>query len=295
MKAVILKYSVFVFLIGLFINTRSGAQEVDASDYRMYFKFNTIKQPDNSRLLEVNFTGRNKKDRKDIIPIFGAEVKFYNTLNDDEVLLGSSKTSQEGIAQLVVPENQMYLVDGEGNITLKAQFEGSDALDGEEEEIIVKNVFLDLNLEEIDSVKTVMVRAYYKDSVGTQIPVEEADINIYIDGMISKMKIQEGTIVDGEFEFTYETKVPGNVDGIVTLYAKIEDNDNLGNVTQKGTANWGVLSKKANSEANKLWSKAGPIWMYVVLTFLLLGVWANYIYTIINLIKLKKEGTKVDA
>ena len=295
MKAVIFKYSVFVFLIGLFLNTTTEAQEIEVSDYRMYFKFNTIKQPDNSRLLEVSFVGRNKKDRKESIPIYGAEINFYNVLDSDEVLLGKSKTSQEGTAQLAVPENQKYLMDSEGNINLKAIFDGTDALDGEEEEVIVKDVFLDLNLAEIDSVKTVTVKAFFKDSIGNQIPVEDTNLNIYVDGMLSKLKIKEGTIRDGKFEYTYDTTVPGDIDGNVTLLAMIEDNDDFGKVVQKSTANWGVLNKKVNASAHKLWSKAGPIWMYVVLTFLLVGVWANYIYTIVNLFKIKKEGTNLET
>ena len=292
MKAVFIKYLVFVFLIGLLFNTQSLAQEINAKNYRMYFKFKTIKQPDNSRLLEVSFIGRNKKDRKESIPVFDATINFYNTLNDEEVLLGSSKTSKEGIAQLVIPENQKYLKDEDGNINLKARFDGTDALDEEENEITVKNIFLELNLAEIDSVKTVAVKAYSLDSIGNQRPVEEASINIYIQSMLAKMKIKEGTIKNGKFEYAFATNVPGDSNGNLTVVAMIEDSDDFGNVTQKNTINWGVLNKRANAQEHKLWSKAGPIWMYVVLTFLLVGVWANYIYTIINLFKIKKEGPK---
>jgi len=290
MKAVFIRYSVFVFLIGLFIST-SAAQEVDASNYRMYFKFKTIKQPDNSRLLEVSFVGRNKKDRKVSIPVFDAEINFYNTLNDEEVLLGSSKTSKEGIAQLVVPKNQKYLIDEGGNINLKARFDGTDVLDEEESEIAIKNLFLDLNLAEIDSVKTVTVKAYLLDSIGNQIPVDEAYINIYIQGMLAKMKIKDGTIKNGKFEYAFATNIPGDSNGNITFLAMIEDSDDFGYVTQKNTIDWGVMNKRANDSEHKLWSKAGPIWMYVVLTFLLVGVWANYIYTIVNLFKIKREST----
>ena len=44
-------------------------------------------------------------------------------------------------------------------------------------------------MEEIDSVKTISTRAYTLDSLDTEIPVDEADINFYIGGMLSKMKI----------------------------------------------------------------------------------------------------------
>jgi len=289
MKTGFLKYSVFILLISFIFNLESYAQETDVSNYRMNFKFNTIKQPDNSRLLEVNFIGMNKKDRKDKIPVYDAEIKFYNVLNDNEVLLGSSKTSKEGIAELVLPKDQNYLIDTEGNISLKAQFEGTDALDGEEEEITVKNIFLDLNLEVIDSVKTVSLKAYVIDSLGTKIPVEESDIMFYVEGMLSKMKINEGTISDGEFDFTFESNLPGDIDGNISVMAMIEDSDDFGNVIQKKSIAWGVLDKTFNVENNKLWSKAAPIWMYIVLSVLLIGVWANYIYTIINLYKISKS------
>ena len=38
MKTIFYRYSIFVFLIGLFISTNSVAQENDASNYRMLFK-----------------------------------------------------------------------------------------------------------------------------------------------------------------------------------------------------------------------------------------------------------------
>jgi hypothetical protein len=289
MKTGFLRYSVFIFFIGLFANSVSFAQEIDVSNYRMYFKFNTTKQPDNSRLLEVNFTGVNKKDRKDKIPVFEAEIKFYNVLEDEEVLLGSAKTSKEGTAQLVLPENQDYLIDEDGNIVLKARFDATDAMDEEENELTFKDIFLDLNLEVIDSVKTVLVKAFVVDSIGTKTPVEESEIKLYIQGMLSKFKIKEGTLSDGEFEFPFETKVPGDKDGNITVLAMIEDSDDFGNVIQKKTIDWGVLNKKVAAQEHKLWSKVAPIWMYVVLSVLLLGVWANYIYTIINLFKISKS------
>ena len=52
-----------------------------------------------------------------------------------------------------------------------------------------------LNLEEIDSVKTIFVKAYTIDSLGVETPVEEVDVIISIEGMLSKMKIKEETIV----------------------------------------------------------------------------------------------------
>jgi hypothetical protein len=280
-------------LFGLFIATNAQSQEMDLSDYRIRFNCNTIKQPDNTRILEASFIAANKKDRKDRVPVYDAEIKFFNILEEEEVLLGVSKTSKEGVAQITIPNGHGYLVDKEGKINLKAIFEGSDGLDGEEEEISVQDLNLELNLIEKDSVKTAVVKAYTVDSLGLAIPLEEADVFISVGGMLSKMNLSEGSIENGAYEFEMPTDIPGDINGDIVVYTSIEDHEEFGNVIQKKTVNWGVFNKEIKSENNTLWSEAAPIWMYAVLTILLVGVWANYVYTIINLFKIRKEGTEL--
>ncbi|MBI9041764.1 hypothetical protein [Lutibacter sp.] len=282
------------FLLALLFSFSLVAQETTVDDYKLSFSFKTVKKFDNTRLLEVSFIGKNREDRKDKIPVFDAEIKFFNIANDEEILLGTAKTSNEGVAQLILSEKQKYITDEDGYINLTARFEGSDALDAEEEEILVRDLILELNLEEIDSVKTIFVKAFTLDSLGVKTPVEEVDVIISIEGMLSKMKIKEGTIENGEIEFELLQNIPGDKDKNFTVYAQILDNDEFGDVIQKQTVNWGTFNKINTIDENKLWSEAAPIWMYIVLTILLVGVWANYIYTVYNLFKIKKEGKKLE-
>lgn len=291
-----MKRLIYILIVVIFFGNNSIAQEKDSifdlKNYRTSFSFKTVKQGDNSRLVEAEFLAKNKKDRKDKLPIYDAEIKFYN----DETLLGSAKTSKDGIASLIVPKGHTYVTNEEGNITLKAVFEGTDGLDEEEDEVTIKDIFLKLDLQEIDSVKTVKVNAYSIDSLGTEQPVEEATVGFFIQGMLSKMKIEEGDISDGEYEFEMLTKVPGDTIGNITIYAMIHDSDEYGNVSQNQTINWGAgqVNDDTSGNGNKLWSEAAPIWMYVVLTILLLGVWINYLYTIIHLFEIKKEGKELE-
>ena len=293
MKTSLFRYTVIMVLFGLFIATNAQSQEVDLSNYRIRFNCNTIKQPDNTRILEASFIAANKEDRKDRVPVYEAEIKFFNVWEDEEVLLGVSKTSKDGVAQITIPKDHDYLVDSEGKINFKAIFEGSDGLDGEEEEISVQDLNLELNLIEKDSVKTAVVKAYTLDSLGVKLPLEEADVFISVGGMLSKMNVNEGTIENGVYEFEMPTDIPGDINGDLVVYTSIEDHDEFGNVIQKKIVNWGVFNKQIKVENNTLWSEAAPIWMYAVLTILLVGVWANYVYTIINLFKIRKEGTEL--
>ena len=77
MKTNLFRYTVIMVLFGLFIATNAQSQEMDLSNYRIRFNCNTIKQPDNTRLLEASFIAANKKDRKDRVPIYDAEIKFF--------------------------------------------------------------------------------------------------------------------------------------------------------------------------------------------------------------------------
>ena len=107
------------------------------------------------------------------------------------------------------------------------------------------------------------------------------------------MPIQEGTMENGEFQFEFPKNISGDKNGNVDVIASIIDNDEFGNVIQKKNINWGI-DKNIEIESNKLWSKVGPIWMYIVLSILLLGVWANYVYSIKNLFNIRKEGKELE-
>ena len=296
MKSNLYKYTFLAsFLTILLFSNSSFGQDFDLKKYKTIYKFNTVKQADNSRLLEVSLIVQNKKNRKDKIPVFEADIHFFNVLNDEETLLGVAKTSQKGIARFSVPNTQKYLLDEEGNINLIARFDGTDGLSGKEKDIAVKDLNLELDLVEIDSVKTVLVKAFTIDSLNVKTPLEEADIVISVKGMLSNMPIEEGTIENGEFEFEFPTNIQGDVNGEVTVVAFIDDNDDFGTLIQEKSVTWGVHEiEKIVVEKNTLWSEAAPLWMYIVLTILLVGVWANYMYAIYNLTKIKKEGKELE-
>lgn len=289
------KHIVITLLIGFLTYSYGFSQdEFNPKNYRIYFKFKTIKQTDNSRILEVSFIARNKKNRKDRVPVYEADIEFYNINIEDEISLGTAKTDKEGFARLVLPVNQKYILDDEGFINFKAVFEGTDGLSSKEKSLAVKDLFLELDLKEVDSVKTVMLNAFTLDSINSKIPVEEIEIVLSVAGMISNMPIDEGSIEEGEYEFEFPEDIPGDKDGSVSVIASIIDSDEFGDVIQQKNAMWGNINQMDEAEGNKLWTDIAPIWMYVVLTILLVGVWANYVYSIFNLFKIKKEGKELE-
>lgn len=293
MKSNLLKYSSFASLIiALIIGFTSNAQQFDASKYEFSFDLKMVKQADNTRLLEVNFTAANSEDSNDLLIISDAEIKFYNVLEDKEVVIGSAKTTKKGIATFNVPADYKYMADQDGYITISARYEGSQVIDPLSAERIFKDLNLTLELIEEEGVRTIKAKAYTLNNAGEEVPVE-ADLYFFADGMLSKMKLDEATLEEGayEYEFEYLAGLPGDAEGNINFSVVVEDHDDFGNVVQKKTINWGTPSQYV-AETNKLWSEAAPYWMYIVLTIMLVGVWANFVYTGFNLYKIKKEGDK---
>ena len=294
MKNTFYKFSLIAILIGLFTNTQTFAQENEAKNFKMLYKFYTTKLPDNSRLLEVSFIAQDKKDRKNKVPVYDAEINFYNVTDEEDILLGTVKTDKNGEAKLTVPPSQEYLKDAEGYINLEAVFNKTKAIKRYKKSVAVKDLFIDLNLEEVDSVKTAFINVSELDSLNTKVLVEEdIDAIVSIQGLLSRMPIEEAWIEGGEYEFEFPTDLPGNENGMLDVYVKVDDHDEYGTVIQKQTVEWGTFNQTIEDDSNKLWSEVAPIWMYVVLTILLVGVWANYAWSIKHLMKIKKEGDEI--
>lgn len=281
-----------LILVGLMLSYSQDvfAQEFELSDYKVRFSLSTSKNIDNSRSLEVLYQATNKKDRKDRIPITDAVIEFYASDKDSLILLGEIKTSDKGIAAFIVPATESIYANEDDYQIFTAKFAGTDALKKQKKEVEVKNLFLELSLDVIDSLNMVSVIAFEKDSIGEKVSVDDLDIVFSVGGMLSKMPIEEGSTEDGRYEFEMPDDIPGDLNGDFQFYAFVDDHDDYGTVLQMSQSDWGVFDDIQVPEKNKLWTDAAPIWMYIVLTILLVGAWANYVYAIIKLWKIKKIG-----
>ncbi len=285
---------IFILLGLMFSNSISVfGQEFELSNYKIRYSFSTQKNIEGNRELQVSFLAANKKDRKDRIPVGDAMIKFYHSDKDSLILIDEIKTNNEGIANLTVPSTFNLVMDEEGYYNFTAQFDATESLKRQKKTLQVKDLFLNMNLSEVDSLKMVSLDAFTLDSLGEKLPVEELDLVFSVGAMLSKLPIEEASLEDGVYEFEITKDIQGDINGDFQLFAFVDDHDDYGTVLQKVESNWGVFDDIREPEKNKLWTEAAPIWMYVVLTILLVGAWANYFYTIIKLFKIKKMGANI--
>jgi hypothetical protein len=131
------------------------------------------------------------------------------------------------------------------------------------------------------------------------IAVSEVDVKI---GVLRSGKI----LGAGEEEF-YTTdstgittaeflrdSLPGDKDGNIVLAAKVDDNDEIGNLIIEKTVPWGVATKTDDDffKQRTLWSTRyhTPVWLLFMAYSIIIAVWGTLIYLILQLFRVRKLG-----
>ncbi len=123
-----------------------------------------------------------------------------------------------------------------------------------------------------------------------------------------KLGIQRnGSILSAGDEATYTTdssgsvtvelkkdSMPGDMKGNYVLAARVEDNDQFGNLLVEKTVPWGVVTKPDTNffDQRTLWSTRfkTPYWLLLIAYSIVIGVWGTLIYLVIQFFKIKKLG-----
>ena len=81
------------------------------------------------------------------------------------------------------------------------------------------------------------------------------------------------------------------------LVAKVEDNEQYGNLIIEKTVPWGIATRVDNSFFNQrtLWSTRfrTPWWLLFMAYSIVIAVWGTIIYLVLQIVKIKKLGVAV--
>ncbi len=217
-------------------------------------------------------------------------VDFYILTDTTEVLLGNSISDHDGKARFVIGNDGQVSDRAIGDLTFSAKFAGNEAYDPAEKQITVGTVNMTISFEEIDSVKSILVRAFEIGPGGEGEPLEET-VNFYVPRSFSLLKIGEGDLEDGLATIDFPVTLPGDTIGNLQIIARIEDSDDYGNVEAVSSRDWGlarplvVIAKRRG-----LGDTDAPLWMVYTLIILLSAVWFHYIYILYVFLVIKRGG-----
>lgn len=274
-----------------FSSFASSPQDDEVAAFEPTMEFKTLKKSDGSRDLIVKLIGEGEES----LPVRGAEINFYNLAGEKKIELGKAKTDAKGIATLNIKPEFSFTKDASDKINLKAEFAGTENFTATEADLSVLDLTLTMELSEVDSVKTIHVTANYVNAKGELVPLNEIEFGFYIQGLYSRLKIGDGFLEAGECDFEFPKDLKGDYLGNLEIYAAFLENEDYGDVEVMKTAKWGTHRANYSEPERSLWTSGAPLWMIITLTIMLLGVWSHYLYAVIQLILVKREGKKLKS
>ena len=255
-------------------------------------QFSGVQKSDNSVDLKVSLK---TKVKGAFIQLPFLKVNF--TLMADTVAhaLGTAITDANGKIVFNVKEKDL-ITDKEGKLHFKATLAQRKEVESSEEELTIKRARIVIDPVKDDS--TLNVHGKMEDlSTGTPVPVPETTIGVYVKRLFYPMKIGEGTTDEkGEFTVEIPKNLPADAKGNIILIAKIDENENFGNLEASLVQKWGIpVSDKIEAQPRTLWSSHPPLWMLITFFLLMSIVWGHYIVIVVQLIKLRKEEPHPDT
>lgn len=242
---------------------------------------------------------KNKLGKK-FEPIGDVNVSLFldskDSLNEPFVKI---RTNQKGEAVTGIPVSMASRWKSASEHTIQAKAEATKNYDESETELSISKAKIEMDTATDGDNKTIQIK----------ILKQNGDIWQAAEGVEMKVDIRRlgGDLMAGEEE-TYTTdstgnilvdfkrdSLPGDEKGNLILVAKVDDNENFGNLSLEKTVPWGV-AKNMKNDFNKrsLWATGNkaPVWLLFMAFSIMLGVWSVIIYLIIILYKIKKLGTK---
>ena len=121
--------------------------------------------------------------------------------------------------------------------------------------------------------------------------VKETTLGIFVKRLFNPFKIGDGATDDaGALSVEIPGNLPGDAKGNIVLLAKLDENEEFGNLETSLSEPWGIpVSDEVKELPRALWSPHPPIWMLVTFITLLTVVWGHYVVIIWELIRLRKE------
>ncbi len=225
-------------------------------------------------------------------PVEGMKLIFSYVSGKERKMIGTEETGANGKAIVEIPNEIMASGGNKGTYSFESSYAGSGNYLSSSASVTIKNAFMELSFFRKDTDKQVICKVWETGKNGDQIPVNDLKIQFYVPRTFSLLKIGEGTLADGSASIDFPVTLPGDSVGMLTVVAKIEDDETYGNIESGGKINWGkplpplVVVKRGLGDTN------APLWMVYTLIVLLSLVWFHYMYVVFTVFRIRYLGKK---
>ena len=283
----------------LAVNIANG-QEVKDSSSKLSFTLNISPVvSDGTRTMKVKASRKeNKKtilvnDTRSPFNLYLNEVRQHDP-SDGTGWISKLSLDGEGEGVFVFPSGFNTQTAGLHEFTFIVTMKDDPKYENVEETITVADAKISVVISGEDSVKTATATLMgWKDSA--YVPVPETELKLCIRRTFNFLIFGEsGVLTDstGQVSGSLPMDLPGNADGTLTIFGRIEDHETYSTVEGGIAVPWAVLPKKNPESGRTLWSSGdnAPLVLVISSVVIILVIWGTVLYLVYLLIKIKRLG-----
>ncbi len=247
----------------------------------------------NERLQFLQATAKSKIDGK-FKPVAGLSLQFYITDEQESHSLGKSITDEKGIAVVFIPASakEEWMKSETREFLVRSQPTALYDSTGATTTITKSKIRIDT----ADDKKIVATLLALKN--GAWVPVGGVDMVLAVKRMGGDLLTDQNpthttdSVGVASVDFAI-AGLAGDSAGNITLIAKVEDNDQYGNLTSEKSVPWGVAASYTSDVSKRtLFASRGrsPIWLMFISYSIGFAVWAVILYLAFQIWRIKKLG-----
>jgi hypothetical protein len=234
------------------------------------------------------------KEKGKFQPVGGARLRLYLDKDSAVCLAGEIVTDTKGSAITFLPPSLKNQWNSAATHMFIALSDEDGAFNPSRTEASVVKAHLEMDTGQGRTIIAKIVEL----KNGEWVPVKAVEIKVAIKRSGSDLAVSDkesyttdstGTI-SAEF---HRDNIPGAKNGLLTLVAKVDDNDTYGNLRVEKTEPWGTVLKLSDTfDKRSLWAARfkTPLWLLLMEYSIFLSVWSVVIYLIFQIIKIIRAG-----
>ena len=279
-------------IIFLFLGFNAIAQDAQKNDLSVSLSYFISNNKVPYLLVKV----KTKVDGK-FTPVADVNFNLYLDKDSAGTLINKVVTNAKGEATAVIPPTLKSQWSSSIKHTFLATFEGNKKFESAKADLTVGRA--KIVLDTTSDKKIIATVLELKDT--SWVPVKGVELKIAVKRLDADLSVNETAsfTTDSTGQASADFKrdsIPGDLQGNIILVAKVEDNDQYGNLLVEKTVPWGSKFVPNNYfDRRTLFATRDktPFWLMFMAYSIVFTVWGILISLILSIFKIKKIGEQV--
>ncbi len=257
----------------------------------------------NNNIIYLIANAKTKIDGK-FRPVQGINLNLFLDADSAGNLISKLTTDKNGLAKAILPPALKIAWDGSPKHNFIAVSEPTKDFESVTAETAITKS--KITIDTVSGGETRAISVTVSSFSGTEwVPVKDVEMKVGVSrsgGGILSAGDEPTYTTDSSGAVTAEFKLdslPGDLKGNIVLVAKVDENEQVGNLWVEKIVPWGVAVKPYNDffDQRTLWSTRfrTPFWLLFMAYSIVIGVWGTIIYLITQIVRIKKIGVSVSS